>query len=161
MSFGDFKTNLPYDLSTWVSAWFPRPISSKQRSLHAALGAQATAMADSKLLLSAGWRTTSEMNTRRDPPQVLRQHPHQNDESLVDNQCIFICGVYIKGRFDTGKYGLEEEGAEGVVGDQYVTVESLVPSIQLSLCTIEYLLDGKFRYRARPSLQFSSITCWR
>jgi len=110
------------------------------------------------------------MNARRGPPQVLRQHPRQDNdetqyysETLVNNQCSFIRGVYIKDRLNTGKYGPMEEG--GCDWCEYVTVESLVQvpptHWQASPCTIGYLSDGNFRYRAKPSLQFSSITCWR
>ena len=121
------------------------------------------------------------MNTHRGPPQALHQQPcqdndeTQNDsETLAKNQCIFLCSFYVKDRLwgpqvmkagagyhDPGKNSPEEEGPEGVLSDGDVTVESLLPSTQVSSQTFLYLIDGNFCYRARVLCQFSSITCWR
>ena len=93
------------------------------------------------------------MNTRRGPPEALYLQPRQDDNEtqndnrrLVNNQCIFLRGFYIRERLvlgprvmkagagyhDPGKYGPEEERAEGLLADEDVTVESLLPSNQVS-----------------------------
>jgi hypothetical protein len=55
------------------------------------------------------------------------------------------------GYHDPGKHGPEEERAEGVLADDDVTVESLLPSTQVSPLTFIYLIDGNVGYRARAS----------
>ena len=129
----------------WAMATYFR----RNREISAALAAQAAPVAEAKFSLSAGWRTTQPMNTRRGPPQALHLQPRQDDNeaqddnrTLVNNQCIFLRGFYVKERLvwgprvmkagagyhDPGKYGPEEEGAEGLLADEDVTVESLLPS---------------------------------
>jgi hypothetical protein len=49
------------------------------------------------------------------------------------------------GYHDPGKYGPEEEGAEGVFADEFVTLESLLPWTQVSSLNFRYFPDGKFR----------------
>ena len=140
----------------WATATYFR----NNREVSAALGAQVAPVAEAKFSLSAGWRTTQAMNTRRGPPQpqALHQQSHQdcdeaqNDsETLANNQCIFLRGFYVRDRLwgpqvikagagyhDPGKYGPDEEGAEGVLADEDVTVESLLPSTQVSPLTLIY-----------------------
>ena len=163
----------------WATATYFR----SNREISGALGVQVTPVAEAKFSLSAGWRTTQAMNTRRGPPQALHQQPRQdNDETvtqndseiLANNQCIFLRGFYVKDRLwgpqvmkagagyhDPGKHNPDEEEAEGVLTDDDVTVESLSPSTQVSPSTLIYLIDDNFFYRARALCQFSSITCWR
>jgi hypothetical protein len=150
----------------WATATYFR----HNREMSAALGAQVAPVAEAKFSLSAGWRTTQAVNTRRGPPQALHQQTRldyegtQNDSELesVNNQCIFLRGFYVKDRLwgpqvmkagagyhDPGKYGPEEEGAEGVLADEDVTVEALLPSTQVSPLTFIYLIDDNFSYRAR------------
>ena len=126
-------------------------------------------VAVAKFSLSAGWRTTQAMNTRRGPPHAIDQQPRQDNEetqnhneTLLNNQCVFLRGLYIKDRWlprvmkagagyhDPGKHGPEEEG-EAVLADEDVIVESLLPSSQVSPLTFRYLIDGNFHYRARVS----------
>ena len=117
----------------WATATYFR----HSREMSATLGAQVPPVAEAKFSLSAGWRTTQAVNTRRGPPQVLQQQTRsdyegtQNDgETLVNNQCIFLRGFYVKERIwgprvmkaaagyhDPGKYGPEEEGTKGVLAD--------------------------------------------
>ena len=132
----------------WATATYFR----SNRELSATLGAQAPPVAEAKFSLSAGWRTT-QTNTRQGPPHALHLQPRQdNDEAqndnrtLINNQCVFLRGFYIKERLvwvprvmkagagyhDPGKYGPEEEGTEGLLADEDVTVESLVSSTQVS-----------------------------
>ena len=115
---------------------------------------------DAKFSLSAGWTTTQPVITRWGPPQALHQQTRldyegtQNDgETLVNDQCIFLRGLYIKDRFlglgpqvmkagagyhDPGKHGPEEEGVEGVLSDDGVTVEALLPSTQVSRLNLKF-----------------------
>lgn len=138
--------------------WATATYFHHNREMSAALGAQVVPVAEARFSLSAGWRTTQAVNTRRGPPQVLHQQTRlgyeetQNDssETLVNNQCIFLRGLYVKERLwgprvmkaaagyhDPGKYGPEEEEAEGVLADnsdsdESVAVEELLPSTQVS-----------------------------
>ena len=161
----------------WATATYFR----NNREVSAALGVQGTPVASANFSLSAGWRTTQAMNTRRGPPQALHQQPRQDNdetqndsETLANNQCIFLRGFYVKDRLwgpqvmkagggyhDPGKNNPEEEGPEGMLADGDVTVESLLPSTQVSSQTFIYLIDDNFCYRVRALCQFSSITCWR
>ena len=163
--------------------WAMATYFSRNREISAALAAQAAPVAVANFSLSAGWRTTQPMNTRRGPPQALHLQPRQDDNetqndnrTLANNQCIFLRGFYVKERLvrgprvmkagagydDPGKYGPEEEEAEGLLADVDVTVESLLPSNQVSPLIFIYLIDSNhFGYRTRASYQFSSITCWR
>ena len=132
----------------WATATYFRHI----RETSAALGAQVAPVVEAKFSLSAGWRTTQPVITRWGPPQALHQQTRpdyegtQNDsETLVNDQCIFLRGLYVKDRLlgpqvmkagagyhDPGKHGPEEEGAEGVLSDEGVAVEALLPSTQVS-----------------------------
>ena len=132
----------------WATATYFR----SNREISAAVGAQAAPVAEATFSLSAGWRTTQAMNTRRGPPQALRQQPRQNNDETEDdngtpvsNQCVFLRGFYVRERLwgrhvmkagagyhDPGKHSPEEEGAEGVSADGDVTVESLLPSTHVS-----------------------------
>jgi len=164
----------------WATATYFR----SNREISAALGAQVAPVAEAKFSLSAGWSTTQAINTRRGPPLAFRQQPREdNDETrndngtLVNNQCVFLRAFYVKERLwgpqvmkagagyhDPGRHDPEEEGAEGVLADDDVTVESLVPSTQVSWVspsTLIYLINDNFGYRVRALCQFSSITCWR
>lgn len=136
----------------WATAIYVR----NNQEINAASRAQVRSVAEVKFSLSAASRTLYS-NTRRGPSQALHQQDRdetQNDrKTLVNNQCIFIRGIYIKDRF--------EEDGDGVVGDEYVTVESFPPKTRVSPLTIGYLSEGNFRSRTRPSSRFSSITCWR
>ena len=117
----------------WATATYIR----HNREMSAALRAQVAPVAEAKFSLSAGWRTTQPVRTREGP----------DSETLVNNQCIFLRGFYVKERLlgrqvrelkagagyhDPGKYGPEEEGAEGVLADEGVVVEELLPSTQVS-----------------------------
>jgi hypothetical protein len=55
------------------------------------------------------------------------------------------------GYHDPGKHGPEEEGAEGVLAEDDVTVESLLSSTQVSQMTLGYLIDDNYCYRVRAS----------
>ena len=82
------------------------------------------------------------------PQTRLNYEGTQNDgEMLVNDKCIFLCGLYIKdiflglgpqvmkagaGYHDPGKHGPEEEEAEGLLSDEGITVEALLPSTQVS-----------------------------
>ena len=131
----------------WATATYFR----HNREMSAALGAQAAPVAEAKFSLNAGWRTTQPVHTRQGPRPVHQQtrpdyEGTQNDsETLVNNQCIFLRGFYVKDRLlgprvmkagagyhDPGKYGPEEEGAEGVLADEGVVVVELSPSTQAS-----------------------------
>ena len=135
----------------WAMATYFR----HNREMSAALGAQVAPVAEAKFSLSAGWRTTQPVHTRQGPPRgqqtPLDSEGTQNDsEMLVNNQCIFLRGFYIKERLlgpqvmkagagyhDPGKYGPEEEGAEGVLADEGLVVEALLPSTQVSPLNLE------------------------
>ena len=137
--------------------------------MSAALGAQVAPVAEARFSLSAGWRATQAVNTRRGPPGVLHQQTRpdyegtrDDNETLVNNQCIFLRGFYIKDRLwgsqvmkagagyhDPGKYGPEEEEAEGVLADEDITVAALLPSNQVSPMNFMYLIDGNFGFRVR------------
>ena len=54
-----------------------------------------------------------------------------------------------------GKYRPEEDGAEAVLDDEDVTVQSMLPETQVSPLTIGYLSDDDFSYRRRPLSMFS------
>ena len=134
----------------WATATYFRHI----RGMSAALGAQVAPVVEAKFSLSAGWTTTQPVITRWGPPQALHQQTRldyegtQNDgETLVNDQCIFLRGLYVKDRFlglgpqvmkagagyhDPGKHGPEEEEAEGLLSDEGITVEALLPSTQVS-----------------------------
>ena len=132
----------------WATATYLR----HNRDMSATLGAQVAPVVEAKFSLSAGWRTTQAVKTRQGPPEALHQQTRpdyegtQNDsETLVNNQCIFLRGFFVKDRLwrpmamkagagyhDAGKYGPEEEGVEGVLADEGVTVETLLPSTQVS-----------------------------
>ena len=133
----------------WAMAAYFR----RSRQINAALTAQAAPVAVANFSLSAGWSTTQPMNTRRGPPQALHLQVRQDDNeiqndnrTLANNQCIFLRGFYLKERIiwgprvmkagagyhDPGKYGPEEEGVEGLLADEDVTVESLLPPNQVS-----------------------------
>ena len=152
----------------WATATYFRHI----REISGALEAQVAPVVEAKFSLSAGWRTTQTVSTRRGPPQALHQQTRpdyetQNDsETLVNNQCIFLRGFYVKDRLwgigpkamkagagyhDPGKYGPEEEGAEGVLTDESVTVEALSPSTQVSPLNFKPYIFTNFGYRARRS----------
>ena len=74
----------------------------------------------------------------------------QNERGHLDNtECIFIRGVYVNDRTwrsvgydDLGKYSPEEDGAEAVLDNEDVTVQSMLPETQVSPLTIGYLSDG-------------------
>ena len=135
----------------WAMATYFR----ENRQISAALAAEAAPVAVANFSLSAGWSTTqpTSIHTRQGPPQVLdlqaRQDNNetQNDNrTLANNQCVFLRGFYLKERLiwgprvmkagagyhDPGKYGPEEEGVEGLLADEVVTVESLLPPNQVS-----------------------------
>jgi len=132
----------------WATATYFR----HNREMSATVGAQVAPIAEANFSLSTGWRATQAVNTRQGPPQALHQQTHsdyegtRNDsETLVDNQCVFLRGFYVKDRLwgtqvmkagadyhDPGKCGREEEGGEGVLPEESVTVEALLPSTQVS-----------------------------
>jgi hypothetical protein len=132
------------------------------QDINVALGAQVASAAGANFSLSAGWRVNQTVPTRRGP-RALNQQPLQNSEGsqnerghLDNTECIFIRGVYVKDRVsrsvgydDLGKYGPEEEEAEAVLDDEDVTVQSILPSTEVSPLTIGYLSDCDFRYRMR------------
>ena len=137
----------------WATATYFRHI----REMSAALGTQVAPVVEAKFSLSAGWTTSQPVITRWGPPQALQQtrldEGTQNDnETPVNDQCIFLRGLYIKDRFlglgpqvmkagagyhDPGKHGPEEEGVEGVLSDESVTVEALLPSTQVSRLSLK------------------------
>ena len=151
--------------------WATATYFGHDKGMSATLGAQGAPVAEAKFSLSAGWRTTQAVNTRRGPPQALYQHtrpnyegPQNDSETQVNNQCIFLRGFCIKNRFwepqvmkvladyhDPGKYGPEEEEAEGVLANKGVAVEALLPSTQVSPLTFDfvYLIDNNFGSRTR------------
>jgi hypothetical protein len=175
----------------WATATYFRHF----REMSAALGAQVAPVVEANFSLSAGWRTTQPVITRWGPPQALHQQTRPNDEgtqndseTLVNDQCIFLRGLYVKERFlqlgpkvlkagagyhDPGKYGPEEEGVEGVLADEGVAVEALLPSTQvcpldLRLAYIQEMItlvvgpevhDGSPRLHVRGSYQ-SISTIW-
>ena len=127
--------------------WTTATYSRSDRAINATLGAQVAPVAEFKFSLTAGWRTSSAITTRSGPyhPPSLQDH----EETLVNNQCVFLRGFCVKERFlgrtlkaaagyhDPGTHGPEEEGAEGVLSDEDVTVESLSPSPPVSLSTFK------------------------
>jgi len=149
----------------WETATYFR----NNQDINAALGTQVAPIAGANFSLSAGWRVTQNVPTRRGPTRALNQQPPQNSEGgqnerehLDNTECIFIRGVYVKDRIwrsvgydDPGKYGPEEEGADAVLDDEDVTVQSILPSTKVSPLTTRYLSDGDFHYRTRPLLMFS------
>jgi hypothetical protein len=129
----------------WATATYFRHV----REMSATLGAQVAPIVEAKFSLSAGWRTTQAVNTRRGPPHLGNEGAQDDtsSETLVNNQCIFLRGFYVKerrlriaprvmkagaGYHDPGKYGPEEDEIEGVLSDDSVTVEELLPSTQVS-----------------------------
>ena len=140
----------------WATATYFRNI----REMSASLEAQVAPVVEAKFSLSTGWRATQPILPRWGPPQALHQQTHpdnegtQNDgETLVNDQCIFLRGLYVKDRFwgfgpqvmkagagyhDPGKHGPEEEGAE-VLSDEGVVVEPLLPSTEVSRLNLKLL----------------------
>jgi hypothetical protein len=127
----------------WATATYFRHI----REMSATLGAQVAPIVEARFSLSAGWRTTQAVNTRRGPPRPGNEGAQIDSEMLVNNQCIFLRGYYVKerplgigpkiikagaGYHDPGKYDPEEDEVEGVLSDESVTVEELLPSTQVS-----------------------------
>jgi hypothetical protein len=139
-----------YDLTRqWTTVTYFR----SNREVSAALKAEVDPVAKVKFSLSTGWSTTQPMNTRQGPPQASQQQSRQDNdetqndsETLANNQCIFLRGLYVKERLrvipqvikaaagyhNPGKYGPDEEEVEGVLGNEDVTVKSLSPSTQVS-----------------------------
>ena len=127
----------------WTTATYFR----SDRAVTATLGAQVAPVAEFKFSLSAGWKTSSSITTRPGPyhPPSLQDH----EEALVNNQCVFLRGFCVKNRFlgktlkaaagydDPGTHSPEEEGAEGVLSDENVTVESLSLSPPVSPSTVK------------------------
>ena len=69
--------------------WAMATYFSRNREISAALAAQAAPVAVANFSLSAGWRTTQTMNTRRGPPQALHLQPRQDDnETQNDNRTL-------------------------------------------------------------------------
>jgi hypothetical protein len=137
----------------WATATYFR----HNREMSSALGAQVAPVAEVDFSLSEGWRITQAINTRLGPPHALHQQTRPDYETLVNNQCIFLRGFYVKDRLrgsqvmnaGAGYHDPEEEGAESVLADEDVTVEELVPSTQVSPLNFIYLIDDNFGYRAR------------
>ena len=127
----------------WTTATYFR----SNRAVNATLGAQVAPVAEFKFSLSAGWRTSSAITTHPGPYHPLSLQDHE--ETLVNNQCVFLRGFCVKNRFlgktlkaaagyhDPGTYGPEEEGAEGVLSDENVTVGSLSLSPPVSPSTVK------------------------
>jgi len=127
--------------------WTTATYSCSNRTVNATLGAQVAPVAEFKFSLSAGWRTSSAITTRPGPYRT--PSPQGHEETLVNNQCVFLRGFCVKKRIfgktlkaaagyhDPGTHGPEEEGAEGVLSDESVTVESLSPSPPVSPSTFK------------------------
>ncbi|KAF8816224.1 hypothetical protein BYT27DRAFT_7077737 [Phlegmacium glaucopus] len=133
----------------WATATYCR----NNREIALAGGGGVASVADAHFSLSAGWRVNQPMNTRQGPPQV-----QEESGPLMNNQCVFLRGFYIKDRFlfgpkvlkagagyhDPGKHGPEEEGVEGLLTDEDITVESLSPLTQhesLIMVLLDYMLE--------------------
>lgn len=126
--------------------WTTATYLSSTRTVNAAFGAQVAPVAEFTFSLSAGWRTSSAITTRPGPyhPPSLQDH----EETLANNQCVFLRGFSVKDRFmrktlkaaagyhDPGTHGPEEEGAEGVLSNEDVTVESLSLSPSVNPSTL-------------------------
>ena len=114
-------------------------------------GGGVSSIASAHFSLGAGWRINQAINTCQGPPE-----DQEVDEPLDDNQCVFLCGFYVKEQFllgpkvlkarvgyhDLGEHNPEEGVGKGWLTSEDITVKSLSPLIQVSLLTFRFIFNG-------------------
>jgi hypothetical protein len=138
--------------------WATVTYSYKNREIVAQGGVVVAPAAKVNFSLSTGWSRNRAMETRQGPPNQPNSRfrlPWTRSRPPVNNQCVFLRGYHIQerkflgflgpkilkagaGYHDPGKHGPDEEGTEGLLADEDITVEPLSPPTQVRTLTFKF-----------------------